>query len=137
MIPISALATQLPLRRPCPAQIALKVSAGLPFALAFLLTPLFAQQPQSQPAPPSAPQSTAPASNPASTPQPDARTQIQTGFTSGLTLDQRLQNLLADHQYSRVAAQLGQLPADQAQFYRGLLATAPTSSRNPSSCLSR
>jgi Aspartyl protease len=33
-----------------------------------------------------------------------------------------MQNLLADHQYGRVAAQLGQLPADQAQFYRGLLA---------------
>jgi len=31
-------------------------------------------------------------------------------------------NLLADHQYLRVQAQLGQLPPDQSQFYRGILA---------------
>ena len=33
-----------------------------------------------------------------------------------------MQNLLADHQYLRMQAQLGDLPSDQAQFYRGILA---------------
>ncbi len=34
----------------------------------------------------------------------------------------RMQNLLADHQYLRMQAQLGDLPPDHAQFYRGVLA---------------
>ena len=41
---------------------------------------------------------------------------------SGLDTDARLQNLLADHQYLRIQAQLEQVPPDQAQFYRGILA---------------
>ena len=36
--------------------------------------------------------------------------------------DARLQNLLTDHQFLRVESQLDQLPPDQAQFYRGILA---------------
>jgi len=122
MIPTCGFAAQFDRRRPHPAYRVPLLIAGMALAPAFLLTPLSAQQPQAQPALPPAPQLSAPATKPPSTSQPDARSQVQTGFASGLTLDQRLQNLLADHQYSRVAAQLGQLPADQAQFYRGLLA---------------
>ena len=51
-----------------------------------------------------------------------AGTQLQTGTASGLTLDARLRNLLADHQFTRVAAQLDQLPPAEAQLYRGVLA---------------
>ncbi len=54
--------------------------------------------------------------------QTGAGAQLQTGTSSGLDTDARLLNLLADHQYLRVQAQLGQLPPDQAQFYRGILA---------------
>jgi hypothetical protein len=54
--------------------------------------------------------------------QPGEGAQLHTGTTSGLSTDARLQNLLADHQYLRVQAQLSQLPPDQAQFYRGILA---------------
>jgi len=50
-----------------------------------------------------------------------AGTQLQTGTSSGLDTDARLLGLLADHQYSRAEAQLGQLPPGQAQFYRGVL----------------
>ena len=50
------------------------------------------------------------------------RAQLHTGTSSGLDTDARLQNLLADHQYLRIQAQLGQLPPEQAQFYRGILA---------------
>jgi hypothetical protein len=56
------------------------------------------------------------------TQQPGAEAQLQTGTSSGLDTDARLQNLLADHQYLRIQAQLSQLPSDQAQFYRGILA---------------
>jgi hypothetical protein len=48
--------------------------------------------------------------------------QVRTGTASGLSLDARIQNLLAVHQYAQIAAQLGQLPEDQAQLYRGILA---------------
>jgi len=47
---------------------------------------------------------------------------VHTGVTSGLDTEARLQNLLADHQFPRIAAQLDQLPPEQAQFYRGILA---------------
>lgn len=65
--------------------------------------------PQSQAAPPPAAQT-------------GVGTQLQTGTASGLTPDLRLRNLLADHQYARAAAQLGQLPPDLRQLYRGVLA---------------
>ena len=48
--------------------------------------------------------------------------QVRTGTSSGLSLDSRIQNLLAAHQYAQIAAQLSQLPADQALLYRGILA---------------
>jgi hypothetical protein len=111
------------------------------FALVLFVSPLAAQQNAQEPTPPQsaptaaqqpAPQSAPPAASqpPAAEPQspaavqqqPGAGTQLQTGTASGLDADTRLQNLLADHQYLRVAAQLDQLPPDQAQFYRGILA---------------
>ena len=54
--------------------------------------------------------------------QTGTASQLQTGTASGLTTDARLQNLLADHEYTEIAAHLSQLPPDQAQFYRGILA---------------
>jgi hypothetical protein len=54
--------------------------------------------------------------------QPGAGAQVRTGTSSGLAADARIQNLLADHQYFRVADELDQLPPDDAQFYRGILA---------------
>lgn len=48
--------------------------------------------------------------------------QLRTGTSSGLDTDTRLENLLADHQYPQVEAELGNLPPKQAQMYRGILA---------------
>lgn len=56
------------------------------------------------------------------TQQPGSSAQLHTGTSSGLDTDARLRNLLADHQYLRIEAQLNQLPPEQAQFYRGILA---------------
>jgi hypothetical protein len=109
---------------------------GVAFALVFFASPLAAQQqeqqsptaptPQTkqQSTPQTEPESQAPAAQPSSAEpqQPGAGTQLQTGTSSGLTLDARIENLLADHQYSRVAAQLDQLPPEEAQLYRGVLA---------------
>jgi hypothetical protein len=53
--------------------------------------------------------------------QPGQGAEVHTGTASGLTLDARLQNLLADHQYARLATELDRLPPDQAQLYRGVL----------------
>jgi hypothetical protein len=100
------------------------------------VSPIAAQQgtqpaPQAaQPSPPqttlqSGPESSVPSAqqpSPSAPQQPGAGTQLQTGTSSGLTLDARIENLLADHQYSRVAAQLDQLPPQEAQLYRGVLA---------------
>ena len=41
--------------------------------------------------------------------QPGADAQLHTGTSSGLDTEARLQNLLADHQYLRIQAQLDQL----------------------------
>lgn len=60
--------------------------------------------------------------NPANQQQPGASAQVRTGTKSGLDADVRVQNLLADHQYFRVAGELDQLPPDDAQLYRGILA---------------
>ena len=59
---------------------------------------------------------------PASPQQPGAGAQLHTGTASGLEADTRLQNLLADHQFPALKAQLNQMPPEQAQFYRGILA---------------
>ncbi|HVN94677.1 MAG TPA: retropepsin-like aspartic protease [Terracidiphilus sp.] len=68
---------------------------------------------------------TAPAPDPApstTSQQVGADAQVHTGTSSGLDTEARLRNLLADHQYMRVQAQLDQLPPEAAQFYRGILA---------------
>jgi hypothetical protein len=91
--------------------------SSLAFALALGSSLLAARQ-----AAPQSPASTASQPSSADRQQPGAGAQLQTGTASGLDTDARLQNLLADHQYSRIEAQLGQLPPDQAQFYRGILA---------------
>jgi hypothetical protein len=54
--------------------------------------------------------------------QPGAGAQVHTGSSSGLNADIRVQNLLADHQFLRIQSELSQLPPDQAQLYRGILA---------------
>jgi hypothetical protein len=131
MIPTHRPAAPGSRRRQCQAQSALLLISTLTLALGLSVSTLRAQQPQAapvrSPAAQQAPAQPSASQSPASTTQlppggqpPDTR--IQLGTTSGLTLDQRLQNLLADHQFTRVAAQLGQLAPDQAQFYRGLLA---------------
>ena len=77
-------------------------------------------------------QQTAPPSPPAPTPQeqqPGSGAQVRTGTSSGLNADLRLENLLADHQYFRVADELDQLPPEQAQLYRGVLANRENNSR--------
>ena len=109
-------------------------SASLPIArlvlvcaLVLPLCPLAAQQntppetqPDAQQATPQPPASEAEPSSAAQ--QPGAGAQLRTGTSSGLDADTRLQNLLADHQYLGVQAQLSQLPPAQAQLYRGILA---------------
>jgi len=57
---------------------------------------------------------------PALAQEPDA--QVHTGSASGIETEQRLLNLLADHQFSALAAKLDALPPADAQFYRGILA---------------
>jgi hypothetical protein len=79
------------------------------FVVAMPLCPLAAQQSAEPPAQ-------------ATTQQSGTGAQLHTGTSSGLDTDARLQNLLADHQYLRIQAQIGQLPPEQAQFYRGILA---------------
>jgi hypothetical protein len=76
-------------------------------ASSLIASPLFAQQAS----PPQAPQQ-----------QPGAGAQVHTGSSSGITVDVRVQNLLADHQFFRVQSELDQLPPEQAQLYRGILA---------------
>jgi len=78
-------------------------------ALILAVCPLIAQQPATPKVPSDAQ-------------QPAAGEQVHTGVSSGLDADARLQNLLADHEFLRIESQLDQLPPDQAQFYRGILA---------------
>lgn len=61
----------------------------------------------------------APSAQPAA---PGADAQVRTGTSTGLDTDIRLMNMLADHQFIRLEAELDQLPPPQAQFYRGILA---------------
>ena len=64
------------------------------------------------------------AQQPPARPQQQAETdaEVHTGTSSGLNGDTRIQNLLADHQFFRVQSQLEELPPEQAQLYRGILA---------------
>jgi len=63
---------------------------------------------------------------PPTQPAPDAQQgqseQVHTGTTSGLDSEARLEALLGDHQFLRIEAELPQMPPEQAQFYRGILA---------------
>ena len=68
-------------------------------------------------------------SGPAPGQQPGQGAQVHTGTVSGLTFDARLQGLLADHQYARIAAELDQLPAEDSKLYRGVLANRSNDSR--------
>lgn len=54
--------------------------------------------------------------------EPGQGAQVHTGTSSGLNLDTRIQNLLADHQFLEVEKHLDELPPEQAQLYRGVLA---------------
>ena len=98
----------LPLRR--------SVEALIACMLVLAVTGLFAQEPAPPPTPPDTKQA-----HP-ETQEPGAGAQVHTGTTSGLDADARLQNLLADHQFLLVESQLDNLPPEQAQFYRGILA---------------
>lgn len=71
---------------------------------------------------PETPQPSNDSQQPAGQQQPGAGAQVHTGTSSGLDTDTRLENLLADHQFIRIEGELDQLPARQAQFYRGILA---------------
>ena len=62
------------------------------------------------------------AQQPPDTQQTSQSEQVHTGTTSGLDSESRLEALLNDHQFFRIEAQLGQMPPEQAQFYRGILA---------------
>jgi hypothetical protein len=91
--------------------------ACLAFSLVLVPSTLLAQQPAPhQPQP----DNQSPAQPDAQ--QPGAGAQVHTGTSSGIDADARLQNLLADHQFLRLEAQLDQLPPAQAQLYRGILA---------------
>src|SRR5579859_3505789 len=54
--------------------------------------------------------------------KPGAGAQVHTGSSTGLDTDVRLMNMLADHQFIRLEAELDPLPPWQAQYYRGILA---------------
>lgn len=89
--------------------------------LALLLATTAVAQSSTTPQPPPAQQS-GQSQQPAGEQQPGSGAQVHTGTSSGLSLDARIQNLLADHQYFRVEDQLAQLPPQLAQLYRGVLA---------------
>jgi Aspartyl protease len=54
--------------------------------------------------------------------EPGQGAQVHTGHASGIDPATRIRGLLADHEYLRVADELDQLPPEQAQLYRGVLA---------------
>ena len=85
---------------------ALRVAASI----AITLAPALIAQQATAPPQPSTPQ------------QPGAGAQVHTGTSSGITGDARIRNLLADHQFFRVQSELDELPPEQAQLYRGILA---------------
>ena len=75
---------------------------------------------------------------PKSQPRPELEPQVHTGTSSGVNADARMQNLLADHQFFRVQSELDELPPEQAQLYRGILANRKNDPQgNRSSCWSR
>jgi hypothetical protein len=92
----------------CPvdsAQKLLVVTFCLVFGFVLSLSLLAAQQPDFGAQPPAG-----------------AEGQLRTGSNSGLDAEARIQNLLADHEYLRAESELSQLPPEDAQVYRGILA---------------
>jgi len=87
---------------------------------------LAAQQPAPEPPGPTQNPAQSPAPNPPQQPsdaqQPGSGAQVHTGIVNSGDLDQRIQTLLADHQFFQVQAALDQLPPEQTQLYRGILA---------------
>ena len=81
--------------------------------MALAAASLPAQQPPPQPPPPDTQQTQ---------PQQPQSEQVHTGISSGLDTAARLDALLNDHQFFRVEAQLDQMPPEQQQFYKGILA---------------
>lgn len=59
---------------------------------------------------------------PAAQQEPDAGAQVHTGTSTGVEADARMQSLLVNHDYLVMADELENLPPEQAQFYRGILA---------------
>ena len=110
--------------------------AAAAIALGLLAMPVSSQQPDAPPPVSPAPQQTTPQNAPQaeqgqqSGPQPGQDAQVRTGTSSGLDVIARIQNLLADHQYARVDAELANLPPDQAQLYRGILANRSNDLKN-------
>jgi len=108
--------------------------AATALALALLALPAQPQQPSaptpSQPATSQPAPQTSQQPGPQPGPQPGQGAQVRTGTSSGLDADARIQNLLADHQYSRAESELANLPPDQAQLYRGILANRSNDLKN-------
>src|SRR5580698_1246403 len=69
-----------------------------------------------------------PAQQPDTQQQTGQSKQVHTGISSGLDTEARLEALLSDHQFFRIEAQLGQMPPEQAQFYRGIMANRDNNS---------
>ncbi len=90
--------------------------------LALAVSPFAAQQAVSPAQSTTAPQQAPPQTPPPIPQQSAISEQVHTGTTSGLDIDARLKNLLVDHQFLRIQSQLNQLPPEQAQLYRGILA---------------
>jgi hypothetical protein len=87
----------------------------LPLLSAFLITSLVLAVPL--PA-----QQTAPVPQTDPNQLPGLGAQVHTGHASGIDVAARFRELLADHEYFRLADELDSLPPEQAQFYRGILA---------------
>jgi hypothetical protein len=103
---------------------ALRAVQGLALGLAAVLASirLFAAGFPLQAAPPQVPVQQTPSAPQLPSQQPGAGAQVHTGTSSGLDADGRMQILLADHQFLRMESELDQLPPDEAQLYRGILA---------------
>jgi hypothetical protein len=105
-------------RRSSSRVLACRTLAGFTVAVLSILHAhsLPAQQGAKPPAGPKAQQSSS------GNQRPGAGAQLRTEAADGLSADARLLNLLADHRYRSIEAQLDSLPPEQAQFYRGILA---------------
>jgi hypothetical protein len=101
---------------------------GRAFAACILFLSIGPVRAQQAPPQPAALETQKPATQETSQ-QPGAGAQLHTGIVNNLDADQRMQNLLADHQYFQVENGLDQLPQQQAQLYRGVLANRENDSQ--------